>query len=43
MIALAIQYDESSVPMGYKIRINEFLNTVRAENRSQEAETNGAK
>jgi hypothetical protein len=38
MIALAIQYDESSVPMGYKIRINEFLNTVRAESRSQENE-----
>jgi len=38
MIALAIQYDETSVPMGYKIRINEFLNTVRAESRSQEGE-----
>jgi len=43
MIALAIQYDEASVPMGYKIRINEFLNTVRAENRSQDSEAPGAK
>jgi hypothetical protein len=38
MIALAIQFDETSVPMGYKIRINEFLNTVRAESRSQDSE-----
>ena len=43
MIALAIEYDETSVPMGYKIRINEFLNTVRAESRSQENEAPGAK
>jgi len=43
MIALAIQYDETSIPMGYKIRINEFLNTVRAENRSQDNEGTGAK
>ena len=43
MIALAVQYDESSIPMGYKIRINEFLNTIRAESRSQENETPGAK
>jgi len=42
MIALAIQYDEASVPMGYKIRINEFLNTVRADNRSQDNESAGA-
>jgi len=43
MIALAIQYDEASVPMGYKIRINDFLNTVRAENRSQNLDTSGAR
>ena len=41
MIALAMQYDESSVPMGYKIRVNEFLNTVRADSRSQENEGSG--
>jgi len=41
MIALAMQYDEASVPMGYKIRINEFLNAVRADNRSQDSESAG--
>jgi len=34
MIALSIAYDEASVPMGYKLRINDFLNTVSAESRS---------
>jgi hypothetical protein len=32
MIALAINYDESMVPMGYKVRLNDFLATY---NRSQ--------
>lgn len=34
MIALAMDCDEANVPMGYKIRINEFLNTVRADSRT---------
>jgi hypothetical protein len=29
MVALAMVYDEANIPMGYKIRINEYLNTVR--------------
>jgi hypothetical protein len=29
MVALAMDYDEPSVPMGYKIRINECLNVIR--------------
>jgi hypothetical protein len=29
MVALAMEYDEPSIPMGYKIRINEYLNTAR--------------
>jgi len=29
MVALAMDYDEPNIPMGYKIRINEYLNTVR--------------
>jgi len=33
MVALAMAYDESQVPMGYKIRINEYINTVRADSR----------
>jgi hypothetical protein len=35
MVALALCYDETSVHMGYKIRLNEFLATVRADNRVQ--------
>jgi len=38
MIALATEFDEAAVPMGYKIRINEYLNTTRADNRGQETE-----
>jgi hypothetical protein len=33
MIALAMEFEEAIVPMGYKIRINDYLNTVRADNR----------
>jgi len=29
MVALSMDYDEAKIPMGYKIRINEYLNTVR--------------
>jgi hypothetical protein len=36
MIALAMEYDESLIPMGYKIRINEFLSAVRADTRVTE-------
>ncbi|MCL2271125.1 MAG: pilus assembly protein PilZ [Treponema sp.] len=30
MIALAMTYDEAFVPMGYKIRVNEYYNSLRA-------------
>jgi hypothetical protein len=33
LIALAIDFDEAAVPMGYKVRLNEFLSAVRADNR----------
>ncbi|MDR2433238.1 MAG: PilZ domain-containing protein [Treponema sp.] len=33
MLALALEFDEADIPMGYKIRLNDFLNTVRADNR----------
>jgi len=36
MIALAMDYDEAHIPMGYKIRINEYLNTARALERERE-------
>jgi len=29
MVALAMIYDEATIPMGYKIRINEYLNALR--------------
>jgi hypothetical protein len=35
MVALAIRFDDAAVPMGYKIRLNDFLATVRADNRVQ--------
>jgi hypothetical protein len=38
MIALGMEYDEPLVPMGYKIRINEYINTVRADSRTQQGE-----
>jgi hypothetical protein len=31
LVALAIRFDETLVPMGYKIRVNEFLTQVRLE------------
>jgi hypothetical protein len=33
LIALAILFDEATVPMGYKVRLNDFLSVVRADNR----------
>ena len=34
MVALAMEFEEALIPMGYKIRLNEFLNTVRADSRT---------
>jgi len=31
MIALGLQFNEASIPMGFKIRLNEFLTAVRAD------------
>jgi hypothetical protein len=41
LIALALAYEENLIPMGYKIRINEYINTTRAENRTQDNEASG--
>jgi hypothetical protein len=38
LIALAMEYNEAFVPMGYKIRINDYINTTRADSRTQENE-----
>jgi hypothetical protein len=36
LVALAILYDEAAIPMGYKLRLNDFLSQVRADNRGTE-------
>jgi hypothetical protein len=33
MVAIGISFDEASVPMGYKIRLNDMLSTTSAEKR----------
>jgi hypothetical protein len=38
LIALAMEYNEAFVPMGYKIRINDYINTTRADSRIQDNE-----
>ena len=35
MVALALNFNESTIPMGYKIRLNDFISTARADNRTQ--------
>jgi hypothetical protein len=37
LVALAISFFEKSVPMGYKMRINEYLSTVRVDNRAEQS------
>jgi hypothetical protein len=36
LVALVVLFDESVVPMGYKIRVNEYISQVRAEDRGNE-------
>jgi hypothetical protein len=36
LLALAIEFNEAIVPMGYKLRLNDFLSQVRADTRSNE-------
>jgi hypothetical protein len=36
LVALVLLFDESVVPMGYKIRINEYISQVRADDRGSE-------
>ncbi|MDR2953026.1 MAG: PilZ domain-containing protein [Treponema sp.] len=35
MVAIAMVFDEALVPMGFKIRLNDMLTTIRADNRTQ--------
>ena len=39
LIALALVLDEAVIPMGYKIRINDFISLVRADTRGTEDES----
>jgi hypothetical protein len=39
LVALAMLADENSIPMGYKIRINDFISQVRADTRGLEENT----
>jgi hypothetical protein len=36
LISLDLQYDENNVPMGYKIRINDYLSQIRPDGRGSE-------
>jgi hypothetical protein len=36
LVAMVILYDESTVPMGYKIRLSEFVSQIRADDRGTE-------
>jgi hypothetical protein len=38
MVALGINFDEATVPMGYKIRLNDMLTSIRADYRSGSSE-----
>jgi hypothetical protein len=42
LIALAMQFSENGVPMGYKIRINDYLSSTRADNRPSAHDKQGA-
>jgi hypothetical protein len=43
LVALAIQFEETQVPMGYKIRINDYLGQVRLDNRGGDAQDDPSK
>ena len=36
LIAMVVLFEEGTVPMGYKIRINDYISQVRADNRGNE-------
>jgi hypothetical protein len=41
MLAMAMDFYEPHIPMGYKIRLNDYFNAVRADNRVQQQEKEG--
>lgn len=38
LIALGLVFDQTTVPMTYKMRINDYLSFVRADTRTQDAQ-----
>jgi hypothetical protein len=42
LLVLDLSFDEAAIPMGYKMRLNDYLGTVRAENRSGGDPSSGA-
>ncbi|GHV60049.1 cyclic di-GMP binding protein [Spirochaetia bacterium] len=42
LLALVLVFDEALVPLGYKLRLNDYLSTVRADNRSGDPDTGSA-
>jgi hypothetical protein len=42
LVALVVLFDESIVPMGYKIRLNDYVSQVRAEDRGTEKGAGGS-
>ncbi|MCL1993010.1 MAG: pilus assembly protein PilZ [Spirochaetes bacterium] len=42
MAVITLSYNESSISMGYKIRLNEFLVAIRADNRPSNEDSDGA-
>jgi hypothetical protein len=43
LVALAMIFDESQVPMGYKVRLNEYLSQIRVDTRSGDSPAGEAK
>ncbi|MDR1949473.1 MAG: pilus assembly protein PilZ [Spirochaetaceae bacterium] len=43
LVALALVFDESLVPMGYKVRVNDYLSQIRTDNRYGDGQAGGAK
>jgi hypothetical protein len=35
MVAIAMAFEDALVPMGFKIRLNDMITTIRADNRQQ--------
>ena len=42
MVRLTLSYNEEAIPMSYKVRVNDFLVAIRADNRPQSDESKGA-